>query len=105
MMMMTKQGQEPHGVSGQLNVYVLDKDSPITGYGAHNRLLVFQDARQSARVTIREDIRGLPLSTEAQRQKVAAGYQRMHARGERLTFVESVRVDVFTVNHEYLVRR
>jgi len=33
--------KEPHGVLGQLNVRTLDVDSDVTGFGKHNRLVVF----------------------------------------------------------------
>ena len=78
-----------HGVPYQLNVEILDVDSEVTCYGKHNRLLVFGDG--PLRVTIREDIRGLPMSTEADRQTMAKHpAHRMHGRDETLEHVASV---------------
>lgn len=75
-----------HGVPGQLNGYVLDIESDITGYGKHNRLLVsgHPDGRQ---ITVREDRRGLPNSEECDRQKVLHGWQRSHPKGKTLRLV------------------
>lgn len=81
--------KEPHGVEGHVNVYVLDQESEITSYGKHNRLIVFFD-RMSGCVEIREDIlHGLPDSTEADRQRVARGYQRMHPKGSKLELLST----------------
>lgn len=82
----TTRRRDPHGVPGQVNIYVLDVDSEITGYGAHNPLLVFLDGTS---IDIREDLRGLPLSTDKQRRAVANGRRRMHPRRTRLEFVSS----------------
>lgn len=79
----------PHGVPGQINVCVLDKESEITGFGKHNRLLVFGSLNEPV-VTVREDIKGLPLSTEVDRKKVLCGWQRLHPRGKTLVLVSSV---------------
>jgi len=84
--MMATQHQEPHGVPGQFNVCVLDKDSDVTSFGKHNRLAVFLD-RSAGSIEIREDDIGLPWSTEADRQKVACRtYQRLHPKNSRITF-------------------
>jgi len=81
---------EAHNVAGQVNVYVLDVDSDITGKGRHNRLLVFRGTNDEGHiVTIREDLRGLPLSSDADRRKVSNGWQRMHPVGSRLEYVGS----------------
>ena len=78
---------EPHGQPHHLNVAVLDEDSEATGYGAHNRLVVFGDVNGPG-ITIREDTwRGLPMSTEAQRRKVANGWSRLHPKGSRLRYL------------------
>lgn len=58
---------EPHGIPGQLNVCVPDVASYRTSYGAHNRLVC---GLGNGGVYIREDRRGLPDSTEAQRLAV-----------------------------------
>jgi hypothetical protein len=58
---------EPHGIPGQLNVLVPDVESYRTSYGAHNRIVVGLAGRS---VYMREDRRGLPDSTEAQRLAV-----------------------------------
>jgi len=58
---------KPHGEPGQLNAYVLDADSYVTGYGAHNRIVA---GIVPGSVYVREDRRGLPDSTEAQRLAV-----------------------------------
>lgn len=76
----------PHGAPDQMNIYVLDIESEITGYGKHNRLTVFGDTWGEF-VSIREDVRGLPISTEEDRMKVATGKQRQHPTGTRLTLV------------------
>jgi hypothetical protein len=84
--------REPHSVPGQLNVYVLDVDSVVTGYGAHNRLVVMGPALGSGErlIYIREDLRGLPNSTDAQRRAVANHpAERMHPHGKRLTHVST----------------
>lgn len=57
----------PHGIPGQLNVYVPDVASYRTSYGAHNRLVC---GLAGESVYIREDRRGLSDSTEAQRLAV-----------------------------------
>lgn len=72
-----------HGVSGQLNVFVLDVDSVVTSYGEHNRLCVFLP--RGGEVYIREDLHGLPESTEAQRRTVALKDQSVDLR--RMTYV------------------
>lgn len=78
-----------HGVSGQLNTHVLDVDSDVTGYGKHNRLVVFFD-RQSNQIEIREDEIGLPLSSEEDRRKVAnLATHRHHPKSTRLIFLRS----------------
>lgn len=79
----------PHGVPGQLNICVLDTDSDVTDYGRHNRLIVMGDLGPGDKVvsvTIREDLRGLPLSTEEDRMRVAMGWQRQHPQRTRLVF-------------------
>ena len=77
--------RRPHGVPGQLNIYVLDKNADYTGFGKHNRLIVFKDIA-SGEIHVREDDIGLLPSTETQRQKVACKtFQRQHPRGSRLT--------------------
>lgn len=58
---------QPHGIPGQLNEYVPDVESYRTGYGAHNRIVT---GLAGGSVYIREDRRGLPDSTEAQRLAV-----------------------------------
>ena len=56
---------QPHGIAGQLNIYVPDAESYRTGYGAHNRLIVGRDAEG---FHVREDDISLPESTDAQRR-------------------------------------
>lgn len=88
--------RDRHGVPGQLNVYVLDVDSEVTGYGRHNRLVVFGSLPgEPARITIREDVRGLPMSTDQDRRKVAnhPGH-RLHGNRARLTYVGSEPYDI-----------
>lgn len=58
---------KPHGMPGQLNIYVPDVASYRTGYGAHNRIVT---GVASDGVLMREDRRGLPDSTETQRVAV-----------------------------------
>ena len=78
---------EMHGQPNHLNVLVLDEDSEATGYGAHNRLVVFGDITGPG-VTIREDTwRGYPMSTEEQRRKVAMGWSRIHPKGAHLRYL------------------
>jgi hypothetical protein len=101
--------KQPHGVEGQINIFVLDKDSDITGYGKHNRLLVFRGTgKDGFTITVREDIRGLPLSTEDDRRAVLMGWQRMHPRGQRLDYVSSVRYDAYdaweSIEHTYQIK-
>jgi len=57
----------PHGIPHQLNVLVPDVASYRTSYGAHNRLCF---GLAGGSVYVREDRRGLPDSTEAQRLAV-----------------------------------
>lgn len=80
--------REPHGVTGQLNIYLLDIGSDITGHGKHNRVLVSQDQHDQT-IIAREDRSGLPLSTDVQRRKVMNGWQRMHKVGVKLVHVRS----------------
>ena len=76
-----------HGQENHLNVRVLDEESDCTGYGAHNRLVVFGDVAGPG-ITIREDTwRGYPMSTEEQRRKVAMGWSRLHPKGTRLRYL------------------
>lgn len=77
--------REPHGVPGQLNACVLDVDSEVTSYGKHNRLRV-SGSLNGMSITIDEDIRDLPMSSEADRQRVSKGYQRLHPRGTKLVY-------------------
>lgn len=80
---------ERHGQSGHANIYVLDQDSEITGFGRHCRLLVSKNVASGV-ICCREDIRhGLPLSTDADRRKVMSGWQRLHPRGSRLVHISS----------------
>lgn len=92
---------QPHGIPGQMNIYVLDRDSDITGYGTHNRLTVFGDG---GLIEVREDLIGLPAATEAHRQRVLRGWQRLHPRGTRLTHTDSHTTDR-SVWHTYTVTR
>jgi hypothetical protein len=71
----------PHGVPGQVNIFTLDKNSSITSFGKHNRLLVFGEV--NGNVSIREDLNtGPKLSNWEDRAKVASdSYQRMHPEG------------------------
>ena len=85
---MNHNGKEAHGLADQLNIYTLDVESDVTSFGKHNRLVVFLD-NATKHIEIREDIRGLPSSTEKDRQRVARGCQRLHPRGTRLRFVSS----------------
>lgn len=86
---------EHHGEPHQLNHYVRDVDSDVTDYGRHNRLVVFgpsvtqpdPDGRNV--VTIREDVHGLPMSTEEDRLRAANGWQRMHPARTRLVHESS----------------
>lgn len=81
--------QTPHGVAGQLNVYVLDKDSCVTRFGKHNRLIVTRNLA-GTQIEIREDDIGLAWSDEIDRQYVACKtYQRLHPRNARLVFRET----------------
>lgn len=57
----------PHGIPGQLNLVVPDAESYRTGYGAHNRIVW---GASGGEFLAREDRRGLPDSTEAQRLAV-----------------------------------
>lgn len=85
--------QIPHGIPGQLNIYVLDRESDITSFGRHNRLLVSEEIRTGL-IHIREDDIGLPESTEIDRMRVACKtYQRMHPANTRLELVEFVQYD------------
>lgn len=97
---------EHHGVPGQLNVLVLDVDSEVTSFGRHNRLCVGRDVA-TGKLVIREDLRDLPLSTEADRRRVALHpNRRVHPRGTRLVHESS---EPYTGNlgecieHTYLV--
>lgn len=76
----------PHGVSGQFNIFVLDRESDVTGYGEHNRLVVFGNP-DNIQITLRGDSIGLPSASEKQRQKVLNGWQRQHPRGTTLQLV------------------
>lgn len=93
--------RQRHGLSGQINAYIRDIDSDITGFGKHNRLIVFGDLEGKS-VTIREDLRGLPMSTERDRRKIVNGWVRQHPRGSKLVYVTSEGFGN-SVFHEYLV--
>ena len=96
-----------HGVPDQLNVMILDVDSEITCYGKHNRLIVFGPSPMQ--VTVREDIRGLPMSTEADRQTIAKHPDhKMHGKDETLEHVSSVEYASplgRSIEHTYRVTR
>lgn len=85
-------GSIGHGVEGQLNRLVLDVDSEVTGFGTHNRLVVFGDL-DGSQVFVREDVSddpALPLSTEWQRLSVAHHpSHRLHPAGTTLEHVSS----------------
>lgn len=85
---------ERHRQPGQLNVVVLDVDSPATGFGRHNRLVgPFGGTGDDAgTITLREDLcSGLPLSTEDDRRKVLRGPDRICGSESRaLRLVSSV---------------
>lgn len=77
-----------HGKPNQLNIYVLDRDSSITGYGAHKRCIVFGSlcgSQIEVRVDAVEGDEDLPWPTEAQVRKVASHpHDRLHGRGTKL---------------------
>ena len=79
--------QRAHGVPSQLNTYCLDVDSDCTGFGRHNRLIPYLG--RDGVVTISETVRGLPMSTEADRMKVSRSWRRIHPPGSRLQHLES----------------
>jgi hypothetical protein len=81
-----RNGKTPHGIPGQFNVYVLDRESDVTNYGKHNRLLVLGNV-DNGQVMVREDHIGLPSATETDRQRVLNGWQRQHKRGTRCVLV------------------
>lgn len=78
----------PHGEEGHLNIYVRDQDSSVTGFGAHNRLVVMGEPDGSF-VSTREDFKwGLPRSTDEQRRKILnSEVYRQHPRGSHLEFM------------------
>ena len=80
-----REAKQEHGIPGQLSRIVLDKESEITGYGKHNRLLVFLCG--NGQVMVREDHIGLCRSTEADRQKVLNSPRRQHPRKTHCVFV------------------
>lgn len=83
---------ERHGVPHQLNIFVLDADSHITGFGRHSRLVgpFLGTGDDAGLVTLREDLcAGLPESTDEDRRKVLNGPGRMTSG--RLVHVSSVR--------------
>lgn len=75
-----------------LNTLTPDRESDITSYGRHNRLIVLGDIARDrvVSVTVREDVDGLPYATEADVRRVANGWQRQHPRGARLRLVSRV---------------
>ena len=85
-------GVTGHGVEGQLNRMTLDVDSEVTGFGTHNRLIVF-GTTDGLYVQIREDVfadDSLPLSVEWQRQSIAHHpHHRLHPEGWTLRHVSS----------------
>lgn len=96
-----------HGVDGQLNVVVLDVDSSVTNYGRHNRLVVMRDVADPTLLTVREDLRGLPMSTETDQRRAANGWQRLHPRWSRLEHLRSVPYTIAgfgdCIDHEYRI--
>lgn len=85
-------GVTGHGVEGQLNIRTLDVDSEVTGFGTHNRLVVF-GSMDNRTVTLREDVDvdpSLPLSAEWQRLSIAHHpSHRMHPDGTELVHQSS----------------
>lgn len=85
--------QRPHGEPGHLSTRERDQESDITGLGKHNRLSVSCDAPAAGRppiIYITEDFKhDLPASTDAQRRKVANGWQRLHPPRTRLEYLYS----------------
>jgi hypothetical protein len=84
----------PHGVEGQLNIYVLDRESSLTNFGRHARAIVFRDVA-SGRISIRVDRTdcdaGLPEPSLIDLLKVAQRPEyRLHPPGTSLAHVESV---------------
>lgn len=81
------QSRHPPGIPGQLSSYVQDKDSSITSFGKHNRLIVFGDYG-NGEIELREDFIGLSYATEEDRLRVAnETFQRMHPQGSQLVFL------------------
>lgn len=86
--------RRPHGVEGQLNIYVLDRESSLTNFGRHARAIVFRDVA-SGRISIRVDRTdfdaGLPEPNRSDLIKVAQRPEyRLHPPGTSLAHVESV---------------
>jgi hypothetical protein len=95
----------PHEMPGQLNVFIADADSDVTDCGRHNRIVILGGA---SIITAREDIRSLPLSTDAQRRKVMDGWQRLHPRGTRLEYLGSTQYTTAageSIDHRYQIIR
>lgn len=66
--------RQPHGVIGQLNIYVLDRESSLTNFGRHARAIVFRDVA-TGRISIRVDRTnfdaGLPEPNRSDLMKLA----------------------------------
>ena len=69
-----------------LNTVTHDLENHHTSHGRHNRLIVFATVGGVTKITIREDIAGLPNATLADLRRAAAGPQRLHPRGTRLAW-------------------
>lgn len=79
----------PHGQLGHLNVAVRDQESRVTGYGAHNRIVVSMEA-DGSKVHAREDfLWGLPTATPEQRLAVLTGWDRIHPKATELVYEAS----------------
>lgn len=88
-----------------VNTLIDDKDSEITSFGKHNRLLVSQDTEYREWISIREDNIGLPYSTEFDRRKIANSWQRMPPKGKRLFYICSETYfsnGMERIQHDYL---
>lgn len=87
---------QPHDVPGQLNIFVLDKDDVVTGYGSHERVVGFEPQYHAGlgcniRYCRIDKTLGLPVPTDKQIIKVlrqrpinAKGRLKVHAREEWL---------------------
>lgn len=71
----------PHGQEGHINVFVLDEESPCTGFGKHNRVVAFLPDVEG--LYVRVDLQGRRMPTDSEILRVAKLHQGVGGRWKR----------------------